>query len=99
MFKKRTKKQEGAELYQVQPMEYKLFGPNGAVLGWFNSAGRISKFCWQNIEILPAESGYTASRIICHRLYHIYIGVGVGQKNQKSEIELACKLFPFSYVP
>ena len=24
---------------------------------------------------------------------------GGGQKNQKSEIELACKLFPFSYVP
>ena len=48
---------------QAQPMEYKLFGPNGAVLGWFDSAGRISKFCGQNIEILPAEYGYSASRI------------------------------------
>ena len=25
--------QEGAELCQAQPVEYKLFGPNGAIFG------------------------------------------------------------------
>ena len=86
-----------AELYQAQPLEQKLYQPNGAIF-WFVS------ICRQKIQILPTYSGYSAGRICCYLLYYIYIYLyihlhfwGCNQILPAEYCAISCQAQPMEY--
>ena len=70
VLKKQKKNKRGLSCAKFSPWSTSFLGPMELFLvvsilsaEYPNSAGRILRFCRQNMDILPAEYGYSASRI------------------------------------